>query len=143
MGQRNPLFWLLLNSFEWSSWEIFYVQKGSKAGGPFISSVFVQGSDLLQSLVNIAFQNGTLSLPIPVGQDFPIIQYADDTIVVLPADVEQLKVFKGILEQYAAFTGLRVNFHKSSLIPINLCQDEAAFLSQEFLCQLGTMPSPI
>jgi hypothetical protein len=33
-----------------------------------------------------------------------------------------------------------VNYHKSSLIPINLSHDEAAFLSQEFLCQLGTMP---
>jgi hypothetical protein len=55
-----------------------------------------------------------------LGKIFPIIQYADDTIVVLPADVDQLRVFKGILEQYAAFTVLRVNYHKSSLIPINL-----------------------
>jgi hypothetical protein len=87
----------------------FMCKRGVRQGDPLSPLLFVQGSNLLQSLVNIAFQNGTLSLPIPVGHDFPIIQYADDTIVVLPADVEQLKVFKTILEQYAAFTGLRVN----------------------------------
>jgi hypothetical protein len=34
-------------------------------------------------------------------------------------------VLKEILEQYAAFTGLKVNFHKSSRSPINLFQEEA------------------
>jgi hypothetical protein len=81
-----------------------------------------------------------LSLPIPVDADFPIIQYADDTIIALPADLEQLNVFKDILNQYAAFTGLKINFHKSSMIPINLSDEEASFLAEEFNCQLGSMP---
>jgi hypothetical protein len=29
-----------------------------------------------------------LSLPIQVDADFPIIQYADDTIIALPADLK-------------------------------------------------------
>jgi hypothetical protein len=70
-----------------------------------------------------------LSLPIPVGNDYPIIQYADDTIIVLPADSDQLSVFKGLLDQYAAFTVLKVNYQKSSMIPINLSQDEAIGLT--------------
>jgi hypothetical protein len=68
------------------------------------------------------------------------IQYAYDTIIVLPADSDELIVFKGILEQYAAFTGLKVNFHKSSMIPINLSHDEDISLAQCFNCQLGSMP---
>jgi hypothetical protein len=71
---------------------------------------------------------------------FPIIQYADDTIIGLPADPAQLQVFKGILEQYAAFTGLKANYHKSSLIPINLSQEEAESPAQGLNCQLGAMP---
>jgi hypothetical protein len=79
-------------------------------------------------------------LPIPVEADYPIIQYADDTIIVLPADLEQLIAFKRILDQYAAFTGLKVNYHKSSMIPINLSEEEARVLAEGFNCHLGSMP---
>jgi hypothetical protein len=51
---------------------------------------------------------------------FSFTSIAFGTIIVLPADPAQLQVFKGILDQYAAFTGLKVNYHKSSLVPINL-----------------------
>jgi hypothetical protein len=44
---------------------------------------------------------------IPIRDDFTIIQYANDTIIILPAEEEQLDVFKQILNQYAAFTGLK------------------------------------
>jgi hypothetical protein len=100
----------------------------------------VQGADLLQTLVNIAYREGILAAPIPVGNDFPIIQYADDTIIMLPAEKVQLATFKSILNQYAAFTGLKVNYSKSSMIPINLAQEEAVELAREFDCQLGSMP---
>jgi hypothetical protein len=79
-------------------------------------------------------------LPIPVEAEYPIIQYADDTIIVLPADMEQLVAFKRILDQYAAFTGLKINYHKSSMIPINLSEEEASVLAEGFNCQLGSMP---
>jgi retron-type reverse transcriptase len=128
---------ILLNGVPGKS---FLCKRGVRQGDPLSPLLFVQGSDLLQTLVNTAYHNGLLSLPIPVGSDFPIIQYADDTIIVLPADPVQLQVFKGILEQYAAFTRLKVNYHKSSLIPINLSQEESKILAHGFNCQLGSMP---
>jgi hypothetical protein len=118
----------------------FHYKRGVRQGDPLSPLLFVQGADLLQSLVNWAFQNGLLSLPIPVEADYPIIQYADDTIIVLPADLEQLIAFKRILDQYAAFTGLKVNYHKSSMIPINLSEEEARVLAEGFNCHLGSMP---
>jgi hypothetical protein len=128
---------ILLNGVPGKS---FLCKRGVRQRDPLSPLLFVQGSDLLQTLVNTAYHNGLLSLPIPVGSDFPIIQYADDTIIVLPADPAQLQVFKGILEQYAAFTELKVNYHKSSLIPINLSQEESEILAHGFNCQLGSMP---
>jgi hypothetical protein len=128
---------ILLNGVPGKS---FLCKRGVRQGDPLSPLLFVQGSDLLQSLVNIAYHNGLLSLPIPVGSDFPIIQYADDTMIVLPADPAQLQVFKGILDQYAAFTRLKINYHKSSLIQINLSQEEAISLADGFNCQLGSMP---
>jgi hypothetical protein len=128
---------ILLNGVPGKS---FHCKRGVRQGDPLSPLLFAQGADLLQSLVNWAFHNGMLSLPIPVDVDFPIIQYADDTIIVLPANLDQLAVIKDILNQYATFTGLKINFHKSSMIPINLSDEEASFLAEEFNCQLGSMP---
>jgi hypothetical protein len=110
----------------------FHYRRGVRQGDPLSPLLFVQGADLLQSLVNFAFQHGLLSRPIPVGDDFPIIQYADDTIIVLPTNVSQLMVFKSLLNHYASFTGLKINFHKSSMIPINVPHDKALLLAQAF-----------
>jgi hypothetical protein len=85
---------ILLNGVPGKS---FHCKRGVRQGDPLSPLLFVQGADLLQSLLNWAFQNGMLSLPIPVDADFPIIQYADDTIIALPADLDQLTVFKDIL----------------------------------------------
>jgi hypothetical protein len=45
----------------------------------------VLAADLLQSLINKANDMGLLHLPIDVGYtlDFPIIQYVDDTLMIM------------------------------------------------------------
>ena len=68
------------------------------------------------------------------------MQYADDTIIILPAEESQLIHFKEILNQYAAFTRLKINFHKSSLLPINLSDQEASHLASIFQCQKQHFP---
>ena len=45
-----------------------------------------------------------------------------------------------LLEQYASYTGLKVNYEKSSMIPINLEQQEALDLAQLMNCQIASMP---
>ena len=82
----------------------------------------------------MALSEGTLSLPLPIGGYYPIVQYADDTLIVLPAEADQLLVFKGLLDKYAKFTGLKVNYNKSSMIPINLSTDEATTLANIMEC---------
>ena len=69
-----------------------------------------------------------------------MVQYADDTIVILPAEPEQLHIFKELLDLFASITGLKVNYHKSSMIPINLSSDEAASLANILGCQIAAMP---
>jgi hypothetical protein len=52
--------------------------------------------------------------------DFPIIQYADDTLMIMEASSQQLFALKALLNTFADFTGLKVNYAKSSIIPINV-----------------------
>ena len=97
--------------------------------------------DLLQSVVNEMCSRNILTLPIPTtSMDYPIVQYADDTLIVLPAIDSQLIAFKEMLEVFAKSTGLRVNFSKSSLIPINMTDDEGTHLAALLGCDVGSMP---
>jgi hypothetical protein len=54
---------------------------------------------LLQSILNKAKNLGLLNLPIPLtsSTDFPIIQYADDTLIIMEGDARQLFFLKSIL----------------------------------------------
>ena len=82
-----------------------------------------------------------LTLPIPTrSNDFPIVQYADDTLIVLPAFDSQLIALKDMLQKFAESTGLHVNFSKSSLIPMNLSEEEGARIAALLGCLIGSMP---
>jgi len=42
-----------------------------------------------------------------------VLQYADDTLIVMKADPLAASKLKEILQQFAAFSGLHINFGKS------------------------------
>ena len=69
-----------------------------------------------------------------------IVQYADDTLIVLPAVDSQLIALKDMLHNFAESTGLRVNFSKSSLILMNMSEEEGARIAALLGCSVGSMP---
>ena len=86
-------------------------------------------------------QNGLLHAPIPYyNNDFPVVQYADDTILIMQADINQVVHLKQLLAQFTESTGLKVNYHKSSMIPINVLNSKMDELASAFGCQVATMP---
>jgi hypothetical protein len=93
----------------------------------------VSGAELLQCVINSAWQNGELSLPLEnsFGLDFPIIQYAYDTLIILPACPVQLMNLKCILEQFSASTRLFMNYNKS-MLPMNISSDRCLQLASIF-----------
>jgi hypothetical protein len=84
----------------------FYV-KVVLGRGTLSPTLYVLGSDLLQDVVNDLLSQGALSLPLQTGDtDFLIIQYADDTLLVLPAEMDQLLALKKMLLDFSSSTGL-------------------------------------
>ena len=68
-------------------------------------------------------QGDALKHPLGVDGFFPVLQYADDTLLLLQGDVQQAQVIKRVLHVFSGFTGLRINFSKSTFVPI--CMDQA------------------
>jgi hypothetical protein len=102
----------------------------------------VLAGDLLQTIVNKAWQNGILKHPLSdsFGGDFPILQYADDTLLILPGDAKTLFNLKGLLRPFSDSTGLHVNFSKSFLVPINMTAPRTLHLANTFDYNVGSMP---
>jgi hypothetical protein len=122
----------------------FFCKRGVRQGDPLSPILYVLGSELLQIVINDALAQGLLSLPIEVGDpDFPIVQYADDTLLILPAEMDQVVALKEILHKFSISTGLKVNYHKSSMVPINVKEEEMQQLANAFGAKLPRSPSLI
>jgi hypothetical protein len=84
----------------------FICKRGVRQGDPISPLLYLFGSDLLQSAVNDLVQQGIISRPIETNdEDFPIIQYADDTLLIMPADRVQLLALKEVLNKFSKSTG--------------------------------------
>jgi hypothetical protein len=58
----------------------------------------------------------------------------------MPADVAQLNRLKDILRLFSTSTGLQVNYHKTTIVPINIDTDHAQALAQSFGCKVESLP---
>jgi hypothetical protein len=119
----------------------FKCRRGVRQGDPLSPLIFVLAAELLQILVNRAALQGLLCPPIPqTNADFPIVQYADDTLLVMQVDTRQLFFLKALLRSFTNSTRLKVNYSKSQMLPINVSQDRMQLLANTFGCQIGTFP---
>lgn len=109
---------------------------------PLSPLLFVLAADLLQSILNEAMHKNIVSVPIKINscQDFPVIQYADDTVIIMPACQTQLNQIKNLLLHYSAYTGLRINYEKSIIVPINTPETKMIQLASVLGCSIGAMP---
>jgi hypothetical protein len=99
-------------------------------------------ADLLQSLVNKAVEQGQLNLPIPCASDnhFPIIHYAYDTLIIMEGCLRQLQHLKDILHIFTDAIGLKVNYNKSLMVPLNIPEHSLVSLATSFNCAKGSLP---
>jgi hypothetical protein len=105
-----------------------------------IPSFFVIVSELLQYFVNKAAKRNLLKAPIPqANRDFRIIQYTDNTLLILQVDTNQLFFLKALLSNFEESSGLRVNYRKSQMVPINVQPYRMAILVSTFGCQIGSL----
>ena len=71
-----------------------------------------------------------------------VLQYADDTLIVSRVDVVGATKLKDILDQLAAFSGLHINFNKSTLVPIQTSEQIVSACVQIIGYTKGSFPQP-
>ena len=98
---------VLLNGIPGKS---FKCKRGVRQGDPLSPLLFVLTVDLLQTIVNKAWRMGVLTHPISdnFGGDFPILEYADDSLLILPGDARTLFNLKGILRPFSRHHSPRI-----------------------------------
>ena len=55
-------------------------------------------------------------------------------------NLDRAKNLKWLLSCFEHLSGMRVNFHKYDLVPINVISDEAQAFAQNLGCKLGSFP---
>jgi hypothetical protein len=119
-----------------------HCRRGVRQGDPLSPLLFVLAADLLQAVLNKAREQGLFNLPIPLRHttDFPVIQYADDTLIIMEACSRQLWALKALLHSFGESTGLKVNYSKSFIVPINTSEQKMQHLARTFSCEVGSLP---
>jgi len=116
--------------------------KGLSQGDPLSPFLFNLVGDGLSRMLRKAVDKGIVT---GLLEDFRVggivaLQYADDTILFSKAKDSVLENLKCILMWYEQVSGMRINFHKSEMVPINLEADEVHRLAHIFSCPVGKFP---
>jgi hypothetical protein len=118
----------------------FLMGRGIRQGDPlslFNFLIVVEG-------LSVLFQRATtndLFKGITFGDIFCLshLQYADDTLIFMPANLHMVKTVKRILLWFAIFSGLHINFHKSSLIGINVGEDTCVSMASSVFYRFDSL----
>jgi hypothetical protein len=86
-------------------------------------------SGLIQGVLQDFREGGIMSL-----------QYADYTILFSSADFSQLSNLKHVIMWFEQISEMRVNFHKSEIITLNLEMEDIKKIVSIFNCPIGSFP---
>jgi hypothetical protein len=118
------------------------IARGLKQGDPLAPFLFLLVAEGLGLLITRAVSLGFFKPFVIKNTEVSIshLQYADDTLFIGEACVENLWCVKAILRWFELMSGIKVNFAKSRLMGVNI-EDSFMSIAAKFLnCKLGKLP---
>jgi Reverse transcriptase (RNA-dependent DNA polymerase) len=68
------------------------------------------------------------------------LHFADDTLLFLETKAEYIEVLKWILVAFEDLSGLKINFDKCEMVPLNISDEEGYNLAQILGCKISHLP---
>ncbi|GAU37373.1 hypothetical protein TSUD_22470 [Trifolium subterraneum] len=118
------------------------IQRGFKQGDPLAPFLFLLVVEGLSGAVSRAEELGMFK-GFKVGNNGLFVshlQYADDTLFLGEASLENLWTLKTILRCFELASGLKVNFAKSSVMGVNVSADFLNLAERFLHCSIGSIP---
>jgi hypothetical protein len=118
------------------------IKRGLKQGDPLAPLLFLLVAEGLGLLMRRAVESHRFS-PFLVGRDavpVSILQYADDTLCIGEASIENLWSLKAMLRGFEMASGLKVNFSKSCIMGVNVSEDFLSMATNFLNCRRGSIP---
>lgn len=116
------------------------LQSGLRQGDALSPYLFILMVDVLQQMRISEYNRGTLQHPLNIDGPFPVLQYADDTLLLIKGMQEQAQVVRRILDAFCAFTGLHINFNKSTFVPVGMDETTSNGVAVILQCPISSFP---
>ncbi|WVZ65394.1 hypothetical protein U9M48_014768 [Paspalum notatum var. saurae] len=111
-------------------------KKGLRQGDALSPYLFLMVADVLQQLIK---RDGGVRHPI-TDDPCPVLQYADDTLILVRASVTDIRRLRKLLDDFSAATGLKINYEKSTAVPMHVQPAPLARMIRILQCKEGTFP---
>ncbi|GAU22483.1 hypothetical protein TSUD_296020 [Trifolium subterraneum] len=121
----------------------FTFERGLRQGDPLSPFLFLIAAEGLNAMVN-ASVHANLYSGFSIGEDVPFqithLQFADDTLLVADKNWANIRAIKSILLLFEVMSGLKVNFHKSLLVGVNVVDSWLEEAAGVLYCKTGKTP---
>jgi Reverse transcriptase (RNA-dependent DNA polymerase) len=127
---------IISNKINNSITQYFKHRRGLRQGDLLSTLLFIIVTDSLQWFI----KNIQLLCHHPVLMSPQVMQYADDTILILEAHAQTLGIVSTVLDNYALMSGLKINSTKSSFVPISMPQCFVQRIEHILHCTTTSLP---
>ncbi|XP_050227685.1 uncharacterized protein LOC126677214 [Mercurialis annua] len=120
----------------------FFMERGVRQGDPLSPMLFVIAAEGFKIMMDKAKELGLIEgISIQdYHESLSLLQFADDTLLFIPYNLEMVRNLLRILRCFELVSGLRINFQKSSIIGLNVSDNDLNAAAMILNCKTEKLP---